>query len=111
MKKLKQKLKRVLAAFLREELLEYIGYNHKIPFMSLKNRFEINNLPFETLIMEVELPIGDNPYELENAIRKAKEDFANTVMNHIHVDARNLTNDKFYMKRFVTLKLNVQVRE
>ena len=50
--KLKTRIKRALAGFLREELLQYIGYNHKIPYMSLNDRFNVDNLSFETMVME-----------------------------------------------------------
>jgi len=117
MKKLKQKIKRALAGFLRDELLEYIGYNHKIPFMSLNDRFMVNELPFETMIMEVEVPLFENigtdlAFEscmrFESAIENAKKKFANQIMDHIHVETNNLTSHEQYMRRSVRFVLRVQ---
>jgi hypothetical protein len=116
MKNLKQKIKRALAGFLRDELLEYIGYNHKIPFMSLNDRFIVNELPFETMVMEVQVPLFDersyNPIEsqqmFEKQIEDAKRKFASQMMDHIHVDARDLTSREHYMRRSIKLVLRVQ---
>ena len=112
MKKIKTRIKRALAAFLREELLEYIGYNHRIPFMSTRERFNVENLPFETVVMECEIPISpnneDDRFELERSIQSAKEAFTRRVIEHIHVDAQNLTSSKHFMRRSVRLVLRVQ---
>lgn len=113
--KLKTRIKRALAGFLREELLEYIGYNHKIPYMSLNDRFNVENLPFETMVMEVEIPIEmdgrmgyEDPTRLEKHIEDCKRRFAEQVMEHIHVDAQNLTTREHFMRRSVRFVLRVQ---
>lgn len=119
MKNLKQKIKCALAGLLRDELLEYIGYNHKIPFMSLNDRFMINELPFETMIMEQEIQLSpnldlhrNNHFDLlEIEIQSAKERFAREVLNHIHVDAQNLTTHEHYMRRSVRFVLRVQSKK
>jgi len=113
--KLKTRIKRALAGFLREELLEYIGYNHKIPYMSLNDRFNVENLPFETMVMEVEIPIEmdgrmgyKDPTRLEKHIEECKRRFADQIMEHIHVDAQNLTTREHFMRRSVKFVLRVQ---
>lgn len=119
MKNLKQKIKRALAGFLRDELLEYIGYNHKIPFMSLNDRFMINELPFETMVMECEVPIYEKQYRnswedeqiFEQQIEEAKKKFCSQMMSHIHVDARNLTSREHYMRRSIKLVLRIQGKQ
>lgn len=120
MKKLKQKFKRALAAFLREELLEYIGYNHKIPFMSLNDRFMVQELPFETMVMEIQVPLFENigtdlafesSMRFEKAIEDAKRKFASQMMDHIHVDARDLTSRENYMIRSIKLVLRIQGKQ
>lgn len=116
MKNIKRKIKRALAAFLKEELLEYIGYNHEIPLTSIPDRFMINEIPFDSVVMEQVIPIeidrmrmeGDaRPFE--EHIRRAKERFAKEVMKQIYVDAQNLTTDDNYMRRSVKFILRVQV--
>lgn len=119
MKKLKQKIKRALAGFLRDELLEYIGYNHKIPFMSLNDRFMVNELPFETMVMELQVPLYDersytsmeSQSIFERQIEDAKRKFASQMMDHIHVDARDLTSRDNYMVRSIKLVLRVQGKQ
>lgn len=112
---LKKRFKRALAAFLREELMEYIGYNHEIPFTSIPDRFPINNIEWDTLVMEQVIPIevdrmrmdGDTR-SFEMMIEKAKKQFASEVMKEIHVDAQNLTTDDNWMRRSVVFRLRVQ---
>ncbi|NJB83638.1 hypothetical protein [Wenyingzhuangia aestuarii] len=115
MKKIKKRIKRALAAFLREELMEYIGYNHRIPYMSLNDRFKVDNLKFETVVMEQDISIDiDNrelqrdPLRLERQIEDCKRQFADEVLKHIHVDTQNLTNRERYMRRSVRFVLRVQ---
>lgn len=114
----KKRFKRALASFLREELLEYIGYNHKISFMSLKDRFEVDNQSFETVIMEDLIEFQNSlrsddidRFALEQDILQAKQDFANRVMEHIHVDAQNLVSDRHFHQRSVRLILRVQTKK
>jgi len=113
-----KRIKRALAAFLRDELLEYIGYNHNIPYMTLDKRFEIEEIPFDTVVMETILPLEiekmafeQNPTLFEKYIEDCKKDFARKVMDHIHVDARNLTTDFDYMQRSVRFILRVQKKK
>lgn len=113
--KLKTRIKRALAGFLREELLEYIGYNHKIPYMSLNDRFNVQNIPFDTIVMETEIPLSmdmgsmhQNPMALETYIEDCKKQFANKVLEHIHVEAQNLTTHEHFMRRSVRFVLRVQ---
>lgn len=116
--KFKKRIKQALAGFLREELLEYIGYNHNIPYMSLDNRFNIQNVPFDTVVMETQIPIDmydrsgcENPARLEEHIENCKREFCNKVMEHVHVDAQNLTNRESYMMRSVKFTLRVQSKK
>ena len=113
--KLKTRIKRALAGFLRDELLEYIGYNHKIPYMGLGDRFYVQNIPFETIVMEVEIPIEmggrmgyEDPARLEKHIEDCKKRFAEQVMEHIHVEAQDLTTREHFKKRSVRFVLRVQ---
>lgn len=120
MKNLKQKFKRALAGFLKEELLDYIGYNHKIPFMSLNDRFMVNELPFETMVMEFDVSLFENigtdlafesSMRFEKAIEDAKKKFSNQIMDHIHVETRELTNHQFFGRRSIKLVLRVQGKQ
>lgn len=113
--KLKTRIKQALAGFLREELLEYIGYNHKIPYMSLNDRFNVENLNFETIVMEAEIPIemdgrmgNEDSIRFEKYIEDCKRSFADKVIKHIHVDAQNLTTREHFMRRSVRFVLRVQ---
>lgn len=117
MKNIKKRIKRALAAFLREELLEYIGYNHNIPYMSLNDRFKVEELDwnFETVVMEQDISLDiDNrglqrdPLRLERQIEACKRQFSDEVLKHIHVETQNLTNRERYMRRSVRFVLRVQ---
>lgn len=117
MKKIKKRIKRALAGFLRDELLDYIGYNHKIPQMSLGDRFQVESYDFETIVMEQIIEIDNNrnsnflagdPMQMEDNIEKCKREFANEVVKHIYVDAQNLTSREHFMQRSVRFVLRVQ---
>ena len=117
MKKLKIRIKRALAAFLKDELLDYIGYNHKIPQMSLGDRFHIDSHEFETVVMEeiIDIDSGRNPnflhgdpMQMEEHIEKCKQKFAAEVVKNIYVDAQNLTSREHFMQRSVRFILRVQ---
>jgi len=117
MKKLKLRIKRTLAAFLKDELLDYIGYNHKIPQMSLGDRFHVDDLEFETVVMEeiIDIDYGRNPnflhgdpMQMEEHIEKCKRRFADKVVNSIHVDAQNLASREHFRQRSVRFILRVQ---
>lgn len=115
-----KRIKRALAAFLREELLEYVGYNHNIPLMPLKDRFMVKNVEFDTLAMERIIPVDQNHYpfddflpgqmhsSFEEEVQKCKQDFAQEVLKHIHVDAQELADDNFFKNRSVKFILRVQ---
>lgn len=124
MKKLKLKFKRALAGFLRDELLEVIGYNHRIPLQSLKDRFVINEVPFETMCMEMVINLYpdidvrhrlDSRFEavsdFERQVREAKEQFCFQMMDHIHVDAQDLVSPEYRGQRSVRLMLQIQSKK
>ena len=108
---IKKRIKRALAAFLKDELEEY----RPIPFTSLNDRVRIEQYDFETLVMEEIIPIkptyetiGGDPYTLERHISLCKEKFAKEVMKYIQVDAQNLTDSRSIMDRRVRFILRVQ---
>jgi len=113
--KLKTRIKRALAAFLREELLEYIGYKHNSPLHSTSS-FVVEDIPFDTLTMEKTINLAGmnderGQYMLEDEIQRAKKVFAHQVMDHIHVDARELLHPEYRYQKFITLKLRVQRKQ
>lgn len=109
-----KRIKRAIAAFFREELLEYIDYSHTIPFTNLNDRFVVEKVDFETVAMEKSIPIQRNTFEdaryLEEEIQQAKEYFARQILEHIHVDAQNLTRPDYYGRRSVKFVLRVQAK-
>ena len=111
-----KRIKRALAAFLRDELLEYIGYNHNIPYMTLDQRFVMKEVAFDVAIMEKIITISDHtiheiPNFFEDQIEECKKEFARNIMDHIHVDTTNLINEENYMNRSVKLILRVQEKK
>jgi len=120
MKKIKNRVKRALAGFLREELLEYIGYRHNHSALPIGPSMTIKQLPFETICMEQEIDIsgltsGFHMREIqdgyEDILHRTKQRFANEIMDHIHVETRNLTNEQFYGRRSIVLSLRVQAKQ
>lgn len=110
--KLKKRIKKALAGFLMEELLEWIGYHHNRP-LSSNVPFQIENVPFETVRMEkvIDLTGLNNDYAshlLREQIDHAKKVFAEKVMDNIVVDTRNLINPEYRNVTSVTLSLTVQ---
>lgn len=115
-KKIKIKIKRGLAGFLKEELLEFIGYDHTFRFQSLNDRFCIDKVEFETVFLEQRIGLFDgrgmdDQVEFERHIEKIKESFCREIMDHIHVDVDNLTNPEFAFQRSITLKLRIQKKQ
>ena len=111
-----KRIKRALAAFLRDELLEYIGYNHNIPYMTLDQRFVMKEVAFDVAIMEKVIKISDGlnqraPYFLEDQIEVCKKEFTRNIMEHIHVDATDLINGEYYNGRSIKLILRVQKKQ
>jgi hypothetical protein len=109
--KLKKRIKSALAAFLREELLEYIGYRHELPYSALNNSFRVENIEFDTMVMEHVINLhgmDDEPMYIEREIDRCRRQFANEVLQHIHVDAQDLVSPEFAMRRMVRFTLRVQ---
>jgi hypothetical protein len=113
---LKKRIKRCLAAFLKDELLEFVGYERNHGPMSINNNYKVEHVPFETIVMEQMISLnepGPNNYDsnrltLERQIQRCKEVFSNKVMEHIHVDAQTLINHEDFYARSVKLTLRVQ---
>lgn len=113
--KLKKRIKKALAGFLMEELLEWIGYRHNQPLTSTIP-FHIENVTVETVRMEkvIDLAGLNNDYAsrlLREQIDHAKKVFAEKVMDHIVVDTRNLINPQYGNAMSVTLSLTVQKKK
>lgn len=111
--KLKKRIKKALASFLQDELLEHMGYNHKIHAQSLNDRFIIEQVPFETIVMEQEVDINpgsgfEHQMRLEQAIDKSKRYFAEEVIKHIHVECQDLLRPEYMMRRSIKLTLKIQ---
>ncbi len=116
---LKRRIKRCLAAFLKDELLEFVGYERNRGPMSLYNDYKVEHVPFETIVMEQMVSLkepGPNNYDsnrltLERQIAMCKKEFCSKVMEHIHVDAQTLINQEDFYARSVKLTLRVQSKK
>lgn len=107
-----KRIKRALAGFLRDELLEYIGYKHN---WASRHEVMVAQVPFEVLRMERTIPVNfmyDMPtVSFEQLLDQAKKEFAREVMENIKVDTRELTSDRFFNQRSITLSLMVQKKQ
>ena len=115
--KLKNRIKRALAAFLQDELLEIIGYRHDTPYHRLATMNFGETLPFETVTMEKTIALNTResvgiPFEFqyEEYLQELKEKFAKEVVKHIHVKTFELTDPTYVMKRAIILELRVQTK-
>lgn len=108
------RIKRALAGFLRDELLDHIGYKHNVPFHA-KERFSNSNGTFKTFELEriisldMESIYPPDDYRLENAITEVRDEFAQELLQYIHVDAQNLTTQEYYMRRSVRFSITIKV--
>ena len=115
LKKLKTKIKRTLAHFCREELLDYLGHKHTWGPVSSPN---VVLADMELQQMEVALQIGTigghNPHmdprmnDYETQLHEAKRQFAEFIMQHIDVETRELTSREHFGRRSVYLSLYVR---
>lgn len=112
--KLIDRIKKALAGFLRDELLEYIGYNHNLPFMPLETRYQVENIPFETVVMERVISLDTierDPYVYEQEVENMRKQFANNLLDHIHVDTHNLVTREDFGQRSIRCVLRVQAKK
>lgn len=112
MKKLKLRFKRALAAFLRDELLEYIGYNERSGYNIEPIR--VNHVDFEVVQLEGVINCFDlesRRVHLEAEIEHIKHKFTKEVMRHIEVDAQDLVYPHIYPgAKKITLRLMIKKR-
>ncbi len=121
MKKLKKRIKRALAGFLIEELREIITGQHLRHYWRDSVHYRIENVEAETLVLEQVVNLSQisahagnirqsfNPMEF--AVEESKKQFAEKVMEHIHVDAQDLLNYGKYRDGKITLRLVVQKKK
>lgn len=120
--KIKTRIKRALAAFLRDELLDYIQYRHTKPYGPTGGPDVVAAVPFETVTMAAVLKLPNVHPRTDRAMGRVidfydelsdiKRQFAAEVMDHVHVDARELVSHRHYGPlRSVTLTLRVQRKQ
>ena len=116
MTKFKKRIKRSLASFLKEELLEFIGYDDRKRIYSPESNIRVNQVEFETLCCEARLEVHsgrfmDERVQYEENLKKIKQDFMDQIMDHIHVESIELTNPQFSYQRVVRMILRVQKKQ
>ena len=103
MKKIKKKIKRALAAFLREELLEFIGYDFSHQPHYVHQLGEFNTMQFR-----IEIPLNLNPIEQENHIDMAKRKLFESIEPCIQISSLPLTTPQYRYRRYIEMTLRVQ---
>lgn len=114
MKKIKTRIKRALAHFCREELLDYVGYKHTWGPISSPN---VVVADMELQQMEIALSIPsmssrnhlrelDDDYETQ--LHEAKKQFAEFIMQNIHVETKDLISNEHFGRRAIYLSLYVR---
>lgn len=115
-----KRVKRALAGFLKDELLDYVSVNAqlKTPFLA-EPVVVLDNTEFETIVMEQLIDINpgstpsgmNDPLYLDRRIEQAKHQFAQEVVEHIHVEAQDLTKQGMWGKKHIRLVLRVQKKK
>lgn len=110
-----KRIKRAIAGFLREELREYTDYS-QLQLGPLHQQVILDEIKFDTYKMESIIDI-DTPYypadsydgPVSYQIDVAKRKMAAELMDHIHVDTRELTDPVHIGKAAIRLTLRIQV--
>ncbi len=102
--KYSKKFRRALAALLRDELLEYIGYNHSLPLSRYNEPYIIQNAPLDILRLERVIDFSD-PVKYEYDLEKTKREFAEIVNRNITIESESLTSNEDFRRRKVKMML------
>lgn len=107
---MKKRIKRALASFLKDELLEFIGYEKTIPINSISETYVVEHIEFETIQLQevVDLNAIQYPMEFEDIMERIKESFFEKVVEAIHVDTKELTHGHFSNAKSIRMTLRVQ---
>lgn len=113
MKKLvtiKKRIKRALAAFLKDELLEFIGYGDK--WMRAPSVI-YNQTQFEIVTMERRIALNNHEvqYDIIKQVEIIKAEFAQELIKHIHIDTRELVDAEYPRATAIRLLLRVQTKQ
>jgi len=104
MKKLKKRIKRALAAFLKDELLEIVKYSYPHPSFPVSNEVHLHP---ETFRIEYKITVTDES-EFEYALQQAKDKIAqHIIQDHLVVDTRELMDPQYAYCRSVEISVNL----
>ena len=110
--KFKNRIKRALAGFLRDELLEFIGYDRNLYPSHSGPPFMIQTIEFDTIISEKVININrghmgfDDNYEKD--LEHCKRELLHQAEKCIHVETYELTSPEFSHARSIRLILRIQ---
>jgi hypothetical protein len=110
MKNIKKRFKRALANFLRDELLEIIGYDPypKLPHIVHTHRdFGVIKSEFDFDIHTAPSFMSE-PRQYEEMLDLAKKKMFKAIEPCIEVEAKNLVSPEFYNRRKIRLSLMVK---
>lgn len=106
MKKLKEKFKRAIFAFFKEEILNAVEAR---PFPVR----EINISPLNLKKLETQIIFDDDfgmtpvPILYHQAVQKARHELFEESLKYIEVDANSVISEKFYPKRCIRVSMYV----
>jgi hypothetical protein len=116
-----KRLKRALAGFLKDELQEYTN-PFGVDFEPMNQKVIIDEIGFDTYTMERIIDVDREYYSIRGLslddkgplsfqIDRVKAMFADKVVEHTHVDFKELTNPAFIGKAAIRLTLRVQAKQ
>lgn len=105
--KFSKRLKRALAAFLRDELLEFIGYNERTGLSSEKIDYKIIEQPLELITVQETMELNVGGVEYEKRLQRMRDEISRAVLAYAKVDSTPLVNFEDMYKRKISLSVLV----
>lgn len=109
MKKFKKRIKRALAGLLKDELLDYIGYErNRFDFMNEK--VIVERIEFDTLVYNqvIDLNSLSRHHEFEEVLHQAKRKMFEAIEPCIHIETKKILSPEFSYAKEITMILRVQ---
>ncbi len=104
-----KRIKRALAGFLKDELLEFIEYDRNLYPIHADTPFMIQDIEFDTIISEKVIDMSyfeEGTYEIN--LDRCKKELLREAEKCIHVETYNLTSPEFSHARSIRLILRIQ---
>lgn len=106
---IKKRLKRALANFLKDELLEIASYNTLPPYPSIIQN--VGEFGVVQAVYDIDLPMNNRyqpEVDYEKNLEEAKQKMWHSIQSCIEVEATQLLHPEYYNRRRVRLSIMVK---